>query len=97
MRVISKLVAATAIVALLAGSASAGPQFGEVQTAHTSEMFDVLVMRPVGLIGLGFGAMLWLPAAAITVAVQPSEIKKPTERLIMRPFRYVFQDPIGSH
>jgi hypothetical protein len=97
MRVISKLVAATAVTALLAGSASAERQFGDVEAGRSSEMFDVLVMRPVGLIGLGFGAMLWLPAAAITAAVQPTEIKKPTEALVMKPFRYVFQDPIGSH
>lgn len=97
MRAVIKLLAATTIAALLAVPASAGQQFSNVEASNASEMFDVLVMRPVGLIGLAFGAVLWVPAAAITVAVQPTEIKKPTERLIMRPYRYVFQDPIGSH
>lgn len=97
MRVISKLVAAAAVVTMLAGPAAAGRQFGDVEASHTSDMFDVLVMRPIGLVGLGLGAALWVPAAAITLAVQPTEIKKPTEQLVMKPFRYVFSDPIGSH
>lgn len=97
MRFVSKLVAATAIAAVLASPVLAEKQFGDVEASNTSPMFDVLVMRPVGLIGLGVGALLWLPAAAMTAAVQPSEISKPTEALIKKPYRYVFDDPIGSH
>jgi len=97
MQKISKLLAATVVAALVAGPAAAGPQFTDVEGSHVGPIFDLLVMRPVGMIGLGVGALLWVPAAAMTAAVQPSEIGKPTEHLIKKPYRYVFSDPIGSH
>jgi len=97
MRILSKLLAAALATALLAGPVAAEQQFTDVEASHTGPVFDVLVMRPIGLIGLGVGAVLWIPAAAMTAAVQPSEIVKPTEALIKKPYRYVFQDPIGSH
>lgn len=97
MRLVSRFLAATVVAALVAGPALAEKQFSNVESSNASPMFDVLVMRPVGLIGLAFGALLWLPAAAMTAAVQPSEVSKPTEMLIKKPYRYVFDDPIGSH
>lgn len=97
MRGVSKLLAAMLVAALVAGPAAAGQQFTDVEGSHVSPMFDVLVMRPIGLIGLGIGALLWVPAAAMTAAVQPTEIGKPTEHLIKKPYRYVFEEPIGSH
>ncbi len=97
MRLVPKFLAATVVAALLAGPAMAGQQFSNVDASNTAPMFDVLVMRPLGLVALGVGALLWLPAAAMTAAVQPSEMGKPTEMLVMKPYRYVFDDPIGSH
>jgi hypothetical protein len=97
MRFFSKTLAAAVAVAFLAGPALADQQFTDVEASHTGPAFDALVMRPIGLIGLGIGAILWLPAAAMTAAVNPSEVAKPTEALVMKPYRYVFQDPIGSH
>jgi len=97
MRIVSKLLAAALAVAFLAGPAAADQQFTDVEASHTGPVFDALVMRPIGLLGLGIGAMLWVPAAAMTAAVNPSEVSKPTEALVKKPYRYVFQDPIGSH
>lgn len=97
MRIVSKFAAAVVAVALLASPTLAGQEFTDVEASHTGVAFDLIVMRPIGLLGLGIGSMLWLPAAAMTAAVQPSEIGKPTEALIMKPYRYVFDDPIGSH
>lgn len=97
MRIASKFAAALVAAALLASPTLANQEFTDVEASHTSDAFDLLVMRPIGLIGLGIGSVLWLPAAAMTAAVQPSEMHKPTEALVMKPYRYVFQDPIGSH
>lgn len=97
MRNVSKFLATVFAAALLASPAAAGPQFTDVEGSHAGPMFDVLVMRPIGLIGLGVGALLWLPAAAMTAAVQPSEVSKPTELLLKKPYHYVFDDPIGTH
>ena len=76
MRLVSRFLAAAVVAALVAGPALAEKQFSNVEASNASPMFDVLVMRPVGLIGLAFGALLWLPAAAMTAAVQPSEVSK---------------------
>jgi hypothetical protein len=97
MRNVNKLLAASVAAIFLASSALASQEFSNVEASNASPMFDVLVMRPVGLIGLAFGAVLFVPAAAMTLAIQPTEIGKPTEALIKKPFRYVFSDPIGSH
>jgi hypothetical protein len=97
MRIVSKFVAAAVAAAMLASPVLAGPEFTNVEASHTSDAFDLIVMRPLGMVALGVGALLWLPAAAMTAAVQPSEIGKPTEALIKKPYRYVFDDPIGSH
>jgi hypothetical protein len=97
MRFASKLAAVSVAAALLASPAFAGQQFEDVEASHTGVVFDLVVMRPLGLIGMGVGALLWLPAAGMAAAVQPSEVSKPTEMLIKKPFRYVFQDPIGAH
>jgi hypothetical protein len=97
MRFASKLAAAAVAAALLASPGLAGEQFGDSDASNTGPTFDVLVMRPLGLVGMGVGALLWLPAAGMTAMIQPSEISKPTEMLIKKPYRYVFEDPIGSH
>ena len=97
MRTISKLAAALVAASLLASPALADQTYSDVEASFVSDSMDLIVMRPMGLIALGIGSVLWLPAAAMTAAVQPSEIKKPTEALILRPYRYVFEEPIGEH
>ncbi len=97
MRIVSKLAAALVAAALITTPAFAGQEFADVEASHVGDTMDLLVMRPLGLVALGIGSVLWLPAAAMTAAVQPSEIKKPTEALILKPYRYVFDDPIGEH
>jgi hypothetical protein len=97
MRIVFKLAAAMVASALLASPMLATQEFNDVEASHVSDSFDLIVMRPVGLIGLGLGAALWVPAAAMAAIVKPSEIMKPTEALILKPYRYVFSDPIGSH
>ena len=97
-RFFATLTVAAMLFGTLGTPAFAGTtQFGDVESSHVSDSFDLLVMRPVGLVALAVGAVLWVPAAAMTAAVQPSEIKKPTEALVMKPYRYVFVDSIGSH
>ena len=60
-------------------------------------MMDVLVLRPVGLIGLVMSSVLWVPAELMTLAVNPTEWKLPVHHLLAKPARFVFVDPIGSH
>jgi len=40
---------------------------------------------------------LFVPAAALTGLVRPREIGVPFEHMVMKPVRFVFVDPLGSH
>jgi hypothetical protein len=41
--------------------------------------------------------MVFVPAAALTAAIRPSELHVPYEILVQEPVRFVFVDPLGSH
>jgi hypothetical protein len=99
MRSVRRFLAAFALVALVAAPASAVTQVraDKIDSAYAPAMMDVLVLRPVGLIGLGLSAVLWVPAQVMTLAINPSEWQLPVDHLLANPARYVFVDPIGSH
>jgi hypothetical protein len=58
---------------------------------------DLFIMRPLGLAMLGVSCALFVPAAAMTALVRPSEIRTPYELMVAAPARFVFVDPLGSH
>ena len=99
MRSVRRFLAAFALVALVAAPASAvtNERADKVDAAFAPAMMDVLVLRPVGLIGLGMSSVLWVPAQLMTLAINPSEWKLPVDHLLVKPARFVFVDPIGSH
>ena len=99
MRSIRSFLAACAVVALVAGPASAVPneRVDHVESAAAPPMMDILVLRPVGLVGLALSSALWVPAEPMTVCINPTEWKVPVDHLLTKPARYVFVDPIGSH
>jgi len=99
MRSVRRFLAAFALVALVAAPASAVTEVktDQVDSAFAPPMMDVLVLRPVGLIGLGLSAVLWVPAQVMTLAINPTEWRMPIHHLLAKPARYVFVDPIGSH
>ena len=99
MRSVRRFLAVTTFVALLAAPASAvtDHQVSHVGDSKAPPMMDLLVMRPVGLVGLALSAALWLPAELMTVCINPTEWKVPVDHLLTKPARFVFVDPIGSH
>ena len=99
MRSVRRFLAAFALVALVAAPASAVTEHNvnHVGDSSAPPMMDVLVLRPVGLIGLGISSVLWVPAQLMTLAINPTEWKLPVDHLLAKPARYVFVDPIGSH
>ena len=99
MRSVRRLLAAFALVALVAAPASAvtSQRVDQVDSEYAPPMMDVLVLRPVGLVGLALSSMLWVPAQLLTLAVNPSEWYLPMDHLLVKPARFVFVDPIGSH
>lgn len=99
MRSVRRFLAAFAVAALVASPAAAvtTQRVDKVDSEYAHPMVDVLVLRPLGLIGLCMSAVLWVPAEAMTLAVNPTEWYIPVHHLLAKPARFVFVDPIGSH
>ena len=99
MRSVRRFLAAFAVAALFAAPASAVTEVrtDRIDEGYANPMFDVLVLRPVGLVGLGMSSMLWVPAEVMTLIVNPTEWKVPVNDLLTKPARFVFTDPLGSH
>jgi len=91
-----------AIAGLLAApmaslAATSAATSDEREAVPAPAMMDVLVLRPLGMLALATGALLWVPAAGITVMARPQDLGVTTEDLVLKPFRFVFEDPIGTH
>ena len=99
VRQLRRFSAVVAIAALLMAPAAsfAGTNIDNVGDKGSPPMVDAFLMRPLGLMMLVLSCGLFLPAAAITGAVRPSEMHVPYEILVQGPVRYVFVDPLGSH
>jgi hypothetical protein len=99
MRSVRRFLAAFALAALVASPAAAvsNERVDKVDSEFAHPMVDVLVLRPVGLIGLMLSSVIWVPAELMTLAVNPTEWHLPVHHLLTKPARFVFVDPIGSH
>ena len=70
----------------------------EANNTSTPVLADLIILRPLGLAAMALSAVLFvIPVAPITLLTRPSEIAKPTKRMIMDPARFVWVDPLGSH
>ena len=98
-RFVRSFAAAVALVAMLSAPAFAGgtQEFRTLEAETVSPGVDLLLIRPLGLIGLGAAVVAWLPAQAMTMVVRPSEWEKPVDQFLRRPYEFVFVDPLGSH
>jgi hypothetical protein len=95
------LVSALAIVGLVASLASPAGAFqrddGDAESS-VPVVFDVVVLRPMGLLMTMGGVVLYLfPVAPITALTRPTDITKPLGPLVAAPGRYTFVDPLGMH
>ena len=65
---------------------------------NASAVVDLLMLRPLGFLAFGTGAVLFLfPVAPIVLITRPQEIAIPLAFMVGRPAQYVFIDPLGSH
>ena len=61
-------------------------------------VFDILVMRPIGLVLTVAGLALYaMPVAPVMLLTRPSDVAKPLGPLVAAPGRFTFVDPIGQH
>ena len=90
--------AATAVLVVSAAPALAYNDEGlEAAERSTPLMLDALILRPLGLVLTLGGAVAFVPAGAVVGLMRPSDLGKPFEVLVQRPFRYTFLDPLGEH
>ena len=99
---IRRAIAALSTILMLvsiAGPAMANEFESQLPAEHATShpVFDVLVLRPLGLVALATGTVLFIPAATLTLMVRPQEIGVPLGWLIIAPARYVWVDPLGKH
>lgn len=91
---VALILVATPVASL---AAEQGLNYYNTAAAGTPPMFDALVLRPLGLMALVAGAILWVPAEGITLITRPTDGLVPAKALIWGPMKYVFVDPLGSH
>jgi hypothetical protein len=61
-------------------------------------MFDLFILRPLGIGALTIGTALFIaPVAPIALITRPTNIGRPAEKLVVNPVKYVFVDPLGEH
>jgi len=96
--ILRQSVFACVIAALLGASpaAAGSSQVGEINTAPASLGFDLVILRPFGLLATGVGVALAVPATVITALTHPRDVYKPIDYLVMRPARYTFA-PLATH
>ena len=94
------LFAALAIVGMLAVPATSAFASTNVETIENEKahpIVDLLLMRPLGLVGLAVSAVVWVPAELATMAIRWPDRHKPVEYMLAGPARFVFVDPLGEH
>jgi len=100
---IRRLIASTLVAAFVALSASpvlAGDyyKYYEYDEDPSGVATDAIIMRPLGLVAFALGIGMFIPAAVFTALVgQPQNIDKPFEALVLKPAKWTFVDPIGTH
>ena len=57
-------------------------------------MWDALVMRPVGIIGTALGSVVWL--VSYPFAALGGNADQSTQKLVMDPYEWTFQRPLGE-
>lgn len=86
-----------ALLSIPAANASAFTENQDVDEKSVNVVFDVLVLRPIGLVVTAAGAVAYGLTAVIVGITRPQDITKPLEPLVLAPARYTFVDPIGQH
>jgi hypothetical protein len=91
---------ATAGLALTLALPARADRLAEISNEPSSVpvIFDVAVMRPIGLIAVIVGAAFYVvPVAPLVALTRPTELGKPLGPLVGVPLRFTFKDPLGHH
>ena len=89
-----------ALVTLAASQATAGNyyKYYEYDDDPSGVAADTLIMRPLGIVAFALGIGMFIPSAVMTTLVgQPQNIDKPFEVFVLKPGKWTFVEPIGTH
>jgi hypothetical protein len=98
-----RALASLVVVALIALAGTAHGMERDVHTDPGAEStspvaFDLLVLRPLGIVGTLTGTVFFLaPVLPLTLVTRPNEIDEPFKSMVLRPAGYVLADPLGQH
>lgn len=89
------LLAAVVAIGIAASPGAAARDDYDGGPSPEGMLFDLVIMRPVGLVGTVLGAAVFVVALpiSITIGAPPSA---PAKRLVVEPFMYTFARPLGE-
>lgn len=64
---------------------------------HTPALIDATLLRPVGFVLVGVGAVGFAATAPFVGITRPTNIGKVFRSFVVVPVRYTFLDPLGEH
>ena len=95
---VSAVLITVALLLIQVGPAAATPAQDLENRGKTNLIADALILRPVGLVAIGVGAVMWAVGVAPLVAItRPADLGESMDYLIKRPVKYTFVDPLGYH
>jgi hypothetical protein len=60
-------------------------------------LLDAIFLRPIGMVVTVAGAAGFAMLAPLMALTRPSDLGKPFHALVVRPARYTWIDPLGTH
>lgn len=94
-RTLAASLALTALVAWSPGVAQAGLD-DSFDSCDYPKTLDLLVLRPVSLVGLALGTTMYLGLAPFAYATVKKDFGSVTENLIYKPARFAFKRRLGE-
>lgn len=72
------------------------PQSSNLVVAGLEAGFDLVVLRPLGLVAIAVGAVAFVPVALVTAPNGRDGFQSALEVLVFTPAKSVFQRPLGD-
>ncbi len=71
---------------------------GFAQDSYDEDMVvpDVVVGRPMGLIALGIGSIVYVVTLPFSVIAGPGGTERACDALVKRPYQWTFKRPLGA-
>jgi hypothetical protein len=94
-RVVTSLICAALLMLSAASPALAqNPSVREIQPSAEAMTADVVLLRPVGIIGMAIGAAVYV--VSLPFAWLGDNMDEAADELIVKPAKYTFSRPLGN-